>query len=247
MIKFFRKIRQKLLTENKFRKYLLYAIGEITLVVIGILIAIQINEWNRDRELYQEELESYQLIISDLKRDSTLFKSYQQFYSKFLDTYFQINNIKKGQGSFKNILPDHLVMNIEFNPVTQKNHQGNIEKFRNFEIRDQINNYFRSLNRVSQATDEFNKLIVEESRSFLLKENNIMDNDKVFDNNDRTFPPLKGVSTIDTMKLKGVVNHEFFIPIISQLRMSMGFYLASLERSIEQNHKLIQELEVSFE
>ncbi|WP_425287337.1 DUF6090 family protein [Lutimonas vermicola] len=46
MIKFFRKIRQKTLTENKFSKYLLYAIGEIILVVIGILIALQINNYN---------------------------------------------------------------------------------------------------------------------------------------------------------------------------------------------------------
>lgn len=46
MIKFFRKIRQNLLPENKFGKYLTYAIGEIILVVIGILIALQINNWN---------------------------------------------------------------------------------------------------------------------------------------------------------------------------------------------------------
>ena len=43
MIRFFRKIRQRLLTENKFSKYLIYAIGEILLVVIGILIALNIN------------------------------------------------------------------------------------------------------------------------------------------------------------------------------------------------------------
>jgi uncharacterized membrane protein YgaE (UPF0421/DUF939 family) len=43
MIKFFRKIRKHLLAENKFSKYLIYAIGEIILVVIGILIALQIN------------------------------------------------------------------------------------------------------------------------------------------------------------------------------------------------------------
>ena len=48
MIKFFRHIRQQLLTENKFSKYLLYAIGEIVLVVIGILIALQINNWNEE-------------------------------------------------------------------------------------------------------------------------------------------------------------------------------------------------------
>ncbi|NKI30944.1 DUF6090 family protein [Croceivirga thetidis] len=50
MIKFFRRIRQKLLSENKFSKYLLYAIGEIVLVVIGILIALQINNWNENKK-----------------------------------------------------------------------------------------------------------------------------------------------------------------------------------------------------
>jgi len=55
MIKFFRKIRQKLLTENKFSKYLKYAIGEILLVVIGILIALQVNNWNIEKIENQEE------------------------------------------------------------------------------------------------------------------------------------------------------------------------------------------------
>ncbi|MFT6046016.1 MAG: hypothetical protein ACI9WC_001721, partial [Arenicella sp.] len=50
MIRFFRKIRQNLIKENKVGKYLLYAIGEIVLVVIGILIALQINTWNEDRK-----------------------------------------------------------------------------------------------------------------------------------------------------------------------------------------------------
>ena len=57
MIKLFRKIRQRLLTENKFSKYLMYAIGEIILVVIGILIALQINNWNEQRkERIQEKI-----------------------------------------------------------------------------------------------------------------------------------------------------------------------------------------------
>ena len=50
MIKFFRKIRQNLLMENKTSKYFKYAIGEIILVVIGILIALQINDWNENRK-----------------------------------------------------------------------------------------------------------------------------------------------------------------------------------------------------
>ena len=49
MIKFFRKIREQLLSQNRFSKYMLYALGEIVLVVIGILIAVQLNNWNNSR------------------------------------------------------------------------------------------------------------------------------------------------------------------------------------------------------
>lgn len=55
LFRFFRTIRLRLLGENKISKYLLYALGEIILVVIGILIALRINNWNENRKLYQEE------------------------------------------------------------------------------------------------------------------------------------------------------------------------------------------------
>jgi len=51
MLKFFRNIRQNLLSENKIGKYLLYALGEILLVMIGILLALQVNNWNETKKL----------------------------------------------------------------------------------------------------------------------------------------------------------------------------------------------------
>ena len=69
MIKFFRHIRQKLLSENKFSKYLLYAIGEIVLVVIGILIALQINNWNEARKLQQEEHKLLQSLKKEIENN----------------------------------------------------------------------------------------------------------------------------------------------------------------------------------
>ena len=69
MIKFFRKIRQKMLTENKFSKYLLYAIGEIVLVVIGILIALSINNWNDRNNAKKIELLSLNELKNNLKSD----------------------------------------------------------------------------------------------------------------------------------------------------------------------------------
>jgi len=69
MIKFFRKIRQKMLTENKFSKYLIYAIGEIILVVIGIMIALQINNSNNKRIEKDREIKYLINIKLDLLKD----------------------------------------------------------------------------------------------------------------------------------------------------------------------------------
>jgi len=63
MIKFFRRIRQNLLMKNKTSQYFKYAIGEIILVVIGILIALQINNWNEKNKIAKEE----NLLLRDLK------------------------------------------------------------------------------------------------------------------------------------------------------------------------------------
>ena len=75
MIKFFRKIRKHLLAENKFSKYLIYAIGEIILVVIGILIALQINNWNNDNIERELELNMLSEILTNLEKDVFNFNS----------------------------------------------------------------------------------------------------------------------------------------------------------------------------
>ncbi len=76
MIKFFRKIRKKLLTENTFSKYLIYATGEIFLVVIGILIALQINNQNDLRKERQKELQYLENVRSDLVLNIAEMNSY---------------------------------------------------------------------------------------------------------------------------------------------------------------------------
>jgi hypothetical protein len=76
MIKFFRRIRQQLLTQNKFSKYLLYAMGEIVLVVIGILIALQINNTNEARKVRKQELHYLENLKTDLKLNITELDEY---------------------------------------------------------------------------------------------------------------------------------------------------------------------------
>jgi Family of unknown function (DUF6090) len=78
VIKFFRKIRQQLLAEHRVSKYLIYAIGEIILVVIGILIALQINNSN---ELNKQRAKEVQF-LKNLKSDLVFEESELERYTK---------------------------------------------------------------------------------------------------------------------------------------------------------------------
>ncbi len=81
MLRFFYQFRQSLFTENKFSKYILYAVGEIILVVIGILIALQINNWNEDRINSQRE----KVILNSLKSELAI--NLQELKTDYERTY----------------------------------------------------------------------------------------------------------------------------------------------------------------
>ena len=148
MIKFFRKIRQRLLQENRVSKYLVYAVGEIVLVVIGILIALQINNWNEEKKdrkkeykILKEILVDPQISKSDLENDIYVNK-------KFINT---TENLKKHVFERK---PQHDsivfmfldVSNItQFSPKTsgyQNLKSEGINLIRNDSLRKEISNLF---------------------------------------------------------------------------------------------------------
>jgi sensor domain CHASE-containing protein len=84
MIKFFRKIRYDLMEKNKTGKYFKYAIGEIILVVIGILIALSINNWNQSQKEKQIETQYLNNIVRDLNEQlnsiDTQMQTEQSYY-----------------------------------------------------------------------------------------------------------------------------------------------------------------------
>jgi hypothetical protein len=90
MIKFFRKIRQNLLMENKTGKYFKYAIGEIILVVIGILIALSINNWNENQKNKKQLDTIYAIIAQNLKTDLNNIKIPIEFYERLDSTLLNI-------------------------------------------------------------------------------------------------------------------------------------------------------------
>ncbi|TBW28304.1 DUF6090 family protein [Gramella sp. KN1008] len=103
MIKFFRNIRHKLLRENRFTRYLIYAVGEIILVVIGILIALQINNWNearkesmREKKLLSNLNEEFRDNLQDLDSIGTevnkVIQSLEKVFGLFDQTPENVNN-----------------------------------------------------------------------------------------------------------------------------------------------------------
>ena len=93
MIKFFRKIRQKMIKENKVSKYFLYAIGEIVLVVIGILIALQINNLNQSKQDQNQLKASLEFVKQNLNEDIKNLNEqieYNERIQKAIDIAFRI-------------------------------------------------------------------------------------------------------------------------------------------------------------
>jgi hypothetical protein len=119
MIKFFRKIRQQLLMENKTGKYFKYAIGEIVLVVIGILIALSINNWNENKKANIKFNNLLVNVFNDLKVDLAKTQGIIDYY-KNRDTL--ANDIINGKLSVsdykKNSIRDPIFSNYRTYQIT---------------------------------------------------------------------------------------------------------------------------------
>ena len=96
MLRFFRSIRKKLIEQDNIPKYLLYAVGEILLVVIGILIALQVNNWNEERKDQNLTIQYLMSLREDLREDLIMLKDgYDYAYSDSIRLASQISRIKK--------------------------------------------------------------------------------------------------------------------------------------------------------
>ena len=114
MIKFFRKIRYNLIGQNKSGKYLKYAIGEIILVVIGILIALQLNNWNETRKNKDQFNAVLEQIYTVIDQDADQLTKMQYELAKQIAV---IDTIKLRPESINPKLLPHLLFYIDLNPT----------------------------------------------------------------------------------------------------------------------------------
>ena len=109
MIKLFRHIRKTLLTEDKTNKYIKYAFGEIVLVVVGILIALQINNWNEEKKERKIEKNYVISLIEDLEIDTTKLSVLIKAYEK---KEFEIDTVLRTYSKLSNSYNDTLWRNL---------------------------------------------------------------------------------------------------------------------------------------
>ncbi|NRD20247.1 hypothetical protein HNV08_09320 [Winogradskyella eckloniae] len=160
MIKFFRKIRQKLLTENKFSKYLLYAIGEIVLVIIGILIALGINEnvkANHDLELRNAYITQ---LDDEANRNIDRLIEINDFTTEILkdvDTVIMILYTKDYDNPKLPTKLDRLMQSNYLNPTTvtydNLKFSGDLKLFTDLNLRNSISEPYETFNNIKVVED----------------------------------------------------------------------------------------------
>ncbi|AOW19914.1 DUF6090 family protein [Urechidicola croceus] len=184
MIKFFRNIRKNLLNEGKTSKYFKYAIGEIVLVVIGILIALSINNWNQNRISNNEE----QTILKNIHSEFLQNKEVIDSTFEALDEGFNSSKIIMSLFGEKNeIISNHNIDSLIFNAletgsfrpsentISDLLQSGRLQLLQNEKLKHLIYQWTRSIKtsdvrfeRVEQKID--NELVPYLSKNYALKD-----------------------------------------------------------------------------
>jgi hypothetical protein len=162
MIKFFRKIRYNLIEKNKTEKYLKYAIGEIVLVVIGILIALSINNWNESRKENNLEQSYYCKLLEDIEQDIQQIQSQIGQSEKRLDeanemlSLLQMKNppiesvLKRNHGAIS-------LITYTFRPsiaaYEDLKSSGNLKILRDSEVKRRVTEYYSMIDGMIDVMD----------------------------------------------------------------------------------------------
>lgn len=240
MIKFFRKIRQNLLSEGKTGKYLKYAVGEIILVVIGILLALQLNNWNEQRKLKVQEVELLNYALENIERDSILISDVLKELVDIISIHenlIAVVNKEKKPEDVKDI--DPIRISFPNKAVTKKNNPDLTKQILDMNLKKELLEYFMVMDKTEFVTDSHNNLIENKLRAFLgekellnyggqftgfTNETNLINAERFFQELNK--PKLQQVLFEAGVKLNAMkINYKEFKAQNSKLKNAMKNYL----------------------
>jgi len=239
MINFFRKTRKQLADDNKFFKYSRYAIGEIVLVVIGILIALSINNWNEvqkerviekellvelnatvknNHELLKEGLERWQSTVESIEFITHVIDD-QLTYADSLSIYFKLAHQNRG----------NLLNGLDFSGYKSLENRG-YYLLRNRELRKEVVNLFENnLKSLSTSNDQLD-----------------------FDNSGFHYEYITQNFTLDEIgetphNFNDILNDRFYYSILKKLENSLNRKTGRVSRFLEENRRVLQLLEMELD
>jgi len=261
MLPLFRKIRLKLANENKFLKYSRYAIGEIALVMIGILLALQVNNWNESKKEKRIERMYLKNILSDLKDQNTSFDiqieselSYHDAAIQIIKNYQENNMLVMDSTFFKNatLMTSRKTFVINDPTYTDLISSGNINMLKNVAYKNKLIKYYQELERIEKVIQNNNSLLVDQHYvSVFMKngyyyQNSTTEEEKIIaELTDQTaFQTYKTALSEISQKLMLIDEHKLAFMNVIYFRQSLAIHQISIIKNIQSvTESLILEIE----
>ena len=238
MIKFFRKIRYSLMETGKTGRYFKYAIGEIVLVVIGILIALSINNWNEQRKLKMNERDLYSRIILDLQVDEKKLENYITFYKDNQLLHKRIYQESQGLSSNDSLTNFGVLRAARiFDFLIEANYSDYIKEIDNNNVREKLNNYFMYEKFVHDAFKHLQEFKEDRLKPFLSKYG-MNDTKELFIHYQLDYYDLREKSIFSYAKLKEQYGNMELDQMLFNLGIKTSWAITALEDLLDINQKL---------
>ena len=243
MIKFFRNIRQRLLTENKFSKYLIYAIGEIVLVVIGILIALSLNNWNESSKQRIEEVRLLGKVSIDLVDDINQLNEnirIATFRQTLVDSIFTILHKDPNSDPIKFLRNNFIAISTEnhfdVNSGTFDESQsaGSMKFIQNDSLRQQIFNYYRNTKRNYDDDNTVQSLYRDIIPIFFKK---------IIATKEFIFMHNGTISNMPELDISALSKDQDYIAILLQKEISEEYQIKSWQSFLQDAKSLLQQIQ----
>lgn len=247
MIKFFRKIRFDLMENpdsakatagKRTGKYLKYAIGEIILVMIGILLALQVNNWNEKRKANNNEIKLLKNILLDIKQENISTQTQIRWFKLYQDVHFEIYKQTKDRTHFDpNLDYNTLIWTNYFRPLIQENYGIKVSEIDNKIIQELLRDLIWREKLTLEAMREWNDFKLNLLRPFFAKYG-INNSESSFDHKPYEFMSLDSIPLLDYDKLKSQYGTNEFDQILYESRHLASWVIHCLTNMKLANEKV---------
>jgi len=240
MITFFRKIRQKLLSQNRVTQYLTYAIGEVALVMIGILLALQVNNWNETRKAQKAQRDLLSSFLEDLKADSVEFENFADEISNVIEVHDKLYRVKMGALSSNDLENPRLLRgSIRYSSIVMTNHPNFGALIKDEELRKEILDHYRLLLRLDNSYLQYDKVVKEIVRPYLA-ENLTLNEAFLFDNANEE----KALFILD--RFYDVIQRDDFGQVLFEANLKARELRTTFENVLKSNAQLQESIQTKI-